>query len=94
MNTDQEKNNVLADVLLRNSAPTDLENLSSTIGSENQSSTPQDGTEKADVEKCLDIGALQRKRPTAVYFNHIPRERRTAQRSEVSNENSIRALLV
>ena len=58
------KSNVNADALSRNPAPTDSENLSPTTGSENQSST-QDGTdeEKADVEKCHDIGAKQRKDP-------------------------------
>ena len=79
------KNKVLADVLLRNSAPTDSENLSPTIGSENQSST-QDGTEKADVEKYHNIGALQRKDPqlsTLITFlkkGELPNDQKLAKR--------------
>ena len=69
-----KKNNVNADALSKNPAPTDSENLSPTTGSENQSNT-QGGTDE-DVEKCHVIGALQGRDPQ-LSFDHIFRERRT-----------------
>ena len=63
------KSNVNADALSRNPVPTDSKNISSTIGTETQSSN-QDGTDekRADVEKCHNIGALQRKDPQLSTF--------------------------
>ena len=89
------KSNVNADALSRNPAPTDSENLSPTTGSENRSST-QDGTdeEKADVEKCHDTGALQRKDPqlsSLISFlekGELPNDHKLAKRIAVEHSQN------